>query len=25
MNAFEFTKGLQKTLNGESNYHWFLS
>ncbi|CAI9682114.1 DUF3871 family protein [Elizabethkingia anophelis] len=25
LNAFEFTKGLQKTLNGESNYHWFLS
>ncbi|AZI20737.1 DUF3871 family protein [Chryseobacterium taklimakanense] len=25
LNAFEFTKGLQKTLNGDSNYHWFLS
>lgn len=25
LNAFEFTKGLQKALNGESNYHWFLS
>ncbi|QIG89894.1 DUF3871 family protein [Chryseobacterium sp. POL2] len=25
LNAFEITKGLQKTLNGDSNYHWFLS
>lgn len=25
LNAFEFSKGLQKTLNGNSNYHWFLS
>ncbi|WP_407508412.1 DUF3871 family protein [Elizabethkingia anophelis] len=25
LNAFEFTKGLQKNLNGESDYHWFLS
>lgn len=25
LNAFDFTKGLQKTLNGNSNYHWFLS
>lgn len=25
LNAFEVTKGLQKTLNGNSNYHWFLS
>lgn len=25
LNAFEFTKGIQKTLNGNSNYHWFLS
>lgn len=25
LNAFEFTKGLQKTLNGNSDYHWFLS
>lgn len=25
LNAYEFTKGLQKTLNGELNYHWFLS
>ncbi|MFN3020128.1 DUF3871 family protein [Chryseobacterium sp. TY3] len=25
LNAFEVTKGLQKTLNGDSNYHWFLS
>ena len=25
LNAFEFSKGLQKTLNGDSNYHWFLS
>lgn len=24
-NAFEFSKGLQKALNGDSNYHWFLS
>ena len=25
LNAFEFTKGIQKTLNGKSDYHWFLS
>src|SRR5690606_5251570 len=25
LNAFEFTKGVQKTLNGNSDYHWFLS
>nr|WP_315032940.1 DUF3871 family protein [uncultured Chryseobacterium sp.] len=25
LNAFEFTKGIQKALNGSSNYHWFLS
>lgn len=25
LNAFEFTKGIQKTLNGNENYHWFLS
>jgi len=25
VNAFEFTNGLAKTLNGNSNYHWFLS
>ncbi|MFC0343741.1 DUF3871 family protein [Epilithonimonas hispanica] len=25
LNAFEFSKGLQKTLNGNENYHWFLS
>lgn len=25
LNAFEFSKGLQKTLNGNKNYHWFLS
>lgn len=25
LNAFEFLKGLQKTLNGDSDYHWFLS
>lgn len=25
LNAFEFTKGIQKTLNGNSKYHWFLS
>lgn len=25
LNAFEFTKGIQKTLNGNSDYHWFLS
>ncbi|WP_294231981.1 DUF3871 family protein [uncultured Chryseobacterium sp.] len=25
LNAFEFTQGIQKTLNGSSDYHWFLS
>lgn len=25
LNAFEFSKGIQKTLNGNSGYHWFLS
>lgn len=25
LNAFDFTKGVQKTLNGDSDYHWFLS
>lgn len=25
LNAFEFTKGIQKALNGNSYYHWFLS
>lgn len=25
LNAFEFIKGIQKTLNGDSDYHWFLS
>ena len=25
LNAFEVSKGLQKTLNGNSKYHWFLS
>lgn len=25
LNAFEFTHGLQRTLNGDSSYHWFLS
>lgn len=25
LNAFEFSKGIQKTLNGNSAYHWFLS
>lgn len=25
LNAFDFTKGIQKTLNGNSGYHWFLS
>lgn len=25
LNAFEFTKGIQKTLSGNSDYHWFLS
>lgn len=25
LNAFEFTKGIQKVLNGNSDYHWFLS
>lgn len=24
LNAFEFSKGIQKTLNGNSDYHWFL-
>ena len=25
LNAFEFSKGIQKALNGNSDYHWFLS
>jgi len=25
LNAFEFSKGIQKTLIGNSDYHWFLS
>ena len=25
LNAFEFTKGIQKTLSDNSSYHWFLS
>lgn len=25
LNAYEFTKGVQKTLNGNSDYQWFLS
>lgn len=25
LNAFEFSKGVQKALNGDENYHWFLS
>lgn len=25
LNAFDFTKGIQQSLNGSSNYHWFLS
>lgn len=25
LNAFEFSKGIRKMLNGNSNYHWFLS
>ena len=25
LNAFDFTKGIQNTLNGNSDYHWFLS
>lgn len=25
VNAFEFTNGLKRTLNGDSNYSWFLS
>lgn len=25
LNAFEFSKGLQKSLNSNSDYHWFLS
>ncbi|AZA87560.1 DUF3871 family protein [Chryseobacterium shandongense] len=24
LNAFEFSKGIQKALNGNSDYHWFL-
>lgn len=24
LNAFEFLQGLQKSLNGDENYHWFL-
>ena len=24
LNAFDFTKGIQQSLNGSSNYHWFL-
>ncbi|WP_375191206.1 DUF3871 family protein [Chryseobacterium sp.] len=24
LNAFEFSKGIQKSLNGSSDYHWFL-
>jgi hypothetical protein len=25
VNAFDFTKGLANAINGDSNYHWFLS
>ena len=25
LNAYEFSKGIQKTLNGNFGYHWFLS
>lgn len=25
VNALDFTQGIQKTLDGNSNYHWFLS
>ena len=25
LNAFDFTKGIQQSLNGSSYYHWFLS
>ncbi len=25
VNAFDFANGLAQTLNGDSNYHWFLS
>jgi hypothetical protein len=25
LNAFDFTKGIQKSLNGNFGYHWFLS
>lgn len=25
LNAFDFTKGIQQSLNGNSKYHWFLS
>ncbi len=25
LNAFDFTQGLAKTLDGDSHYHWFLS
>ena len=25
LGAFEFTKGIQKALNGDSPHHWFLS
>ncbi|MDV3738999.1 hypothetical protein CMU11_18055 [Elizabethkingia anophelis] len=25
LNAYEFTRGIQEALNGDSKYHWFLS
>lgn len=25
LNAFDFSNGISKALNGKSNYHWFLS
>ncbi|WP_117614459.1 DUF3871 family protein [Chryseobacterium angstadtii] len=24
LNAFEFSKGIRRALNGNSDYHWFL-
>ncbi|WP_374107993.1 DUF3871 family protein [Tenacibaculum aquimarinum] len=25
VNAFDFSKGFVNAINGDSNYHWFLS
>ncbi|WDF47427.1 DUF3871 family protein [Chryseobacterium sp. KACC 21268] len=25
LNAFDFARGIEKTLNGDESYHWFLS